>query len=137
MSKLHVLDLMVVAKYLPDIDIFKLKYISKSFETIQERILFNTNPIHDISEIETLTIKFPNIQTINYEIPKLNVINYFGYECSKPILTIIRDIIKYKSREILIHKLFNITMYICVIDAVNKQETINRIENTRRCGNVV
>ena len=60
-SKLHVLDLIVVSKYLPTPQITKLKYISKSFKDIQERILINWNPQYNIND----TIKmFPNIQTI-------------------------------------------------------------------------
>lgn len=64
-SKLHVLDLMVCSKYLTNDDIYKLKYISKSFKDIQERILTNFNSIIQSDDITQIKIKFPNIQTIN------------------------------------------------------------------------
>ena len=79
-SKLHVLDLMVCAKYLNNNDIFKLKYISKSFEDIQDRILINHNPIIEINDIPLIKIKFPNIQTTNISIKNTYLfINYNNY----------------------------------------------------------
>ena len=68
--KLHVLDLMIVAKYMPDFDIFKFKYISKAFKDIQDRILINWNATTPNNKIKN---KFPNIQTINIYHPQIIV----------------------------------------------------------------
>ena len=79
-SKLYVLDLMIVAKYLPTSQISQLKYISKSFKDIQERILINWNywPWYHCNIIKSLSWinMFPNIQTINYV---LNNIYYWSF----------------------------------------------------------
>ena len=82
-SKLDVLDLIAVSFYLSDIDIYKLKYVSKSFKDIQERMLINYNPIiisdNDNIELERLNMirKFPNIQTICYDYNTINIKNCF------------------------------------------------------------
>ena len=77
-SKLHVLDLMVCAKYLNDNDIFKLKYVSKSFEDIQDRILINYNPFY-LGLFKDIQIKFPNIQTVQIYDDVLTI-NYKEFE---------------------------------------------------------
>lgn len=72
MSKLHVLDLIVVSHYLPNNDILKFKFINSKFKDIQERILINYNPIvlnytdsNDDYHAKKLKLLkyFPNIQT--------------------------------------------------------------------------